>query len=388
MSIVSNLKRIKWCTAELTDAKLRTVHTCTVHTCTVHTCIYSMLLCQLKMKLSKAWGFAQVNTAQKTSTVQLNGASLWCTALVVLALKTVLLPARILGDSMWNWVWCCDTLHRHRLGRYPLSHRCACGQGTQSIQPKTDVLHGFRLPLLFLSFLENNVGIDHGWLEEPPAKVSPPLHRGTTHRVVGMVLIHQINTPHVGVVDNDGLRNGDIFCPRAPGAFWVTEPVLASALVESTATALLSRHTVATRFPSWRKCTSPFFIFFICALRRSAGQPSLFTRMVEQEYFFFSSRSAASFTELKKLSKYKRWPLSRKRAPILLMTWCPTPFVIGSLMCPKYTSYSSMYPVLGSAAHQTFIPQGFAFPLTYCLKLNVPLNLIMASSIEISRPGL
>ena len=109
MSVVSNLKRMKRCTAELTDAKLRTVHTCTVHispvqftfhTCTVHTCIYSMLLCQLQMKVSKAWGFAQVNTAQKTSTVQLNGVSLWCMALVVPALKTVLLPARILGDSM------------------------------------------------------------------------------------------------------------------------------------------------------------------------------------------------------------------------------------------------------------------------------------------------
>ena len=174
-----------------------------------------MLLCQLKMKLSKAWGFAQVNTAQKTSIVRLNGVSLWCMVLVVLALKTVLLPARILGDSMWNWVWCCDTLHRHRLGRYPLSHRSACRQGMQNIQSKTDVLHDFWLPLLFLSLLENNVGIDHGWLAEPPAKVSPPLHRGTTHRVVGMVLIHQINPPlpHVGVVGNDGLRNGDIFCP-------------------------------------------------------------------------------------------------------------------------------------------------------------------------------
>ena len=98
MSVVSNLKRMKQCTAELTDAKLRTVHTIPVQF-TVHTCIYSMLLCQLKMKLSKAWGFAQVNTAQKTSIVQLNGVSLWCTALV-LVLKTVLLPARILGDSM------------------------------------------------------------------------------------------------------------------------------------------------------------------------------------------------------------------------------------------------------------------------------------------------
>ena len=210
MSIVSNLKRFKCCTAELTDAKLRTGHTCTVPTC-----IYSMLLCQLQMKVSKAWGFAQVNTAQKTSTVQLNGVSLWCMALVVPALKTVLLPARILGDSMWNWVWCCDTLHRQRLGRYPLSHRSACRQGTQNIQLKTDVLHDFWLPLLFLSFHENNVAIDHGWLAEPPAKVSPPLHRGTTYMVVGMVLIHQI-TPvprDVGVVGNDGLRNGDIFCP-------------------------------------------------------------------------------------------------------------------------------------------------------------------------------
>ena len=182
-----------------------------------------MLLCQLKRKVSKAWGFAQVNTTQKTSIVQLNGVSLWWMALVVLALKTVLLPARILGDSMWNWVWCCDTLHRQRLGRYPLSHRSACRQGAQNIQPKTDVLHDFWLPLLFLSFLENNVGTDHGWLEEPPAKVSPPLHRGTTHRVVGMVLIHQINAPpppHVGVVGNDGLRNGDIFCPPLGPSGW------------------------------------------------------------------------------------------------------------------------------------------------------------------------
>ena len=31
MSVVSNLKRMKRCTAELTDAKLRTAHTCTVH---------------------------------------------------------------------------------------------------------------------------------------------------------------------------------------------------------------------------------------------------------------------------------------------------------------------------------------------------------------------
>ena len=188
---------MKRCTAELTDAKLRTAHTCTVHGSHLyssHMYLFNAAV-PVEDELSKAWGFAQVNTAQKTSIVWLNGVSLWCMVLVVLALKTVLLPARILGDSMWNWVWCCDTLHRHRLGRYPLSHRSACRQGMQNIQSKTDVLHDFWLRLLFLSLLENNVGIDHGWLAEPPAKVSPPLHRGTTHRVVGMVLIHQINPP-------------------------------------------------------------------------------------------------------------------------------------------------------------------------------------------------
>ena len=51
----------------------------------------------------------------------------------------------------------------------------------------------------------------------------------------------------------------------SPGAFHVTEPILASALVHSTATGLLSSHTVATKYPSWQKCMSPYlWIIYSC----------------------------------------------------------------------------------------------------------------------------
>lgn len=66
--------------------------------------IYSLLICQLKVELSKTWGPAEVDTAQKTPIVRLNGVSLCCTTFGILALETVLLPARIVGDSVGHGV--------------------------------------------------------------------------------------------------------------------------------------------------------------------------------------------------------------------------------------------------------------------------------------------
>ena len=191
MSVVSNLKRMKRCTAELTDAKLRTVYTCTIH---------SSHLYSSHMYLFNAAVPVEDETEQSRWT-QHRGHTQFDWMAYPFGVRCL----------FWHWKqFCflpgyletaCETGSDavipsiDRLGRYPLSHRSARRQGTQNIQPKTDVLHDFWLPLLFLSFLENNVGIDHGWLAEPPAKVSPPLHRGTTYMVVGMVLIHQITPP-------------------------------------------------------------------------------------------------------------------------------------------------------------------------------------------------
>ena len=241
-----------------------------------------------------------MNVAQKTSKVWLNGVSLFRTTPGILALKTVLLPARILGDCVWHGVWCCDTLLRHRLGRYPLSHRSAGRQCTQNIQPKTDMPHDFLLSLLFLGFLENYVGIYHGWLEEPPANVSPPLDWGPTHRVVGMVLIHPINAPHVGVVGDDGFRDGIIFC--SPWCFSGDRTHFRLSIGTQHSNSSLVSPYCSHKIPIFAKVYFTFLHFLhLCFAKICWPAISVGTNCGACARVFFPCNLDASFTELKKV---------------------------------------------------------------------------------------
>ena len=67
------------------------------------------------------------------------------------------------------------------------------------------ILHLLRLWWRLVTSLEDNEGVDQAALHKEPEKVVPPFSAGSTHMVVGPMLIMQIHATHVFIVHPNGL---------------------------------------------------------------------------------------------------------------------------------------------------------------------------------------
>ena len=70
------------------------------------------------------------------------------------------------------------------------------------------ILHLLGLGCRHVTLLENDKGVYHAALHKEPEKVAPPFSTGSTHRVVGAMLIMQIHATHIFIVRQNGLWNG------------------------------------------------------------------------------------------------------------------------------------------------------------------------------------
>ena len=239
MSVVSNLKRMKWCTAEL---KMLSWEQLTPAQFT-----HSMLMCQLD-ETEQNMGPCK-GECSREDIHSLNSISLWCMTLVVLALKTVLLPARILGDSVWNWVW--------------------AGTLCLTYLPADKAHRASSWKLMCSWFSAAHVVSEFSWKQcNIPFLVALPISHVQCQLIMADWKSHQksISTtsqrddPHgsrYGVdPSNDGLRNGDSFCPP-----WGLPGDRACFSIS-----IGREHSYSSlASPCWWKCTSPFFIFFLFA---------------------------------------------------------------------------------------------------------------------------
>ena len=77
------------------------------------------------------------------------------------------------------------------------------GQGTQHIQPEVDVPEASHWRGRAVDCLEDDEGVHHCRLQQPPTDVPPPLHRTASHWVVAAYLICLVHSSHVIAVRQD-----------------------------------------------------------------------------------------------------------------------------------------------------------------------------------------
>ena len=142
-----------------------------------------------------------------------------------------------------------------------------------------------------------DVGVDQADVEDTPKAVSPPTPTCTPHSVVGPQLIKLVDATHVLVVASythwhrqDSWRLRRVCRTKSSPAL----------LVAMRNTLRLSRHLTSITPSSFRHLADP-----LCRSRTSPselGNSRRVARVVPQRYVLACSRSAAKWTDVKKLS--------------------------------------------------------------------------------------
>ena len=91
----------------------------------------------------------------------------------------------------------------------PLCDCIACDQPIKHSKAEVEgILHLLGLVCRQVTPLEDDERVYHAALHKEPEKVAPPFSAGSTHRVVGTMLIMQIHATHIFIINQNGLWNG------------------------------------------------------------------------------------------------------------------------------------------------------------------------------------